>query len=399
MSLHRFRLAVAAAFATQGFVFISLTTRLPDIKDRWDFSELEVSATLLAVVLLAGLGSVLAERYAACLDSALILRIGLVAIGVGMPLMVAAPAIAGYAAGVLVYGIGLGAVDASTNMQAVALEHRYGRPILPSFHGAWTLGGLLAAALTLATSGLPIQAAAAIGVLPLAAAALRYLPRDRGPAVAPVSEQAADAALAVVWRPILLVGMGMVVFYMVDTASQTWGAVYLDEVFSAPSRWVALATLPYLVASLLMRLAGDGLVARFGAVPVLRIGAVVACAGLAVVVFAPTWPLAVLGFTVTGFGISVVAPLSFSAAAKIAGAGSDADANRERIDAVIARFNQFNYVGGLLGAVLTGVVGKDQLRLGFVIPMVLVLALLPLARHFAAVTAGTIAPARTSEEA
>lgn len=395
MGLHRYRLAVAAAFATQGFVFISLTTRLPDIKERWRFSEIEVSLSLLAVVLLAGLGSVLAERYAARADSASILRIGLVGIGIGMPLMVAAPAALVYAAGVAVYGVALGAVDAATNMQAVALEHRYGRPILPSFHGAWTLGGVLGTVVTLSTTSLPLPAAAAVGALPLAVAALRYLPRDHGT----TTESA--AGIAIPWRPILLVGLGMVVFYMVDTASQTWGAVYLDQVFSAPSRWLALATLPYLVASLLVRFAGDGLVARFGAVPVLRVGAVVACGGLALVVTAPTWPLAVVGFTVVGTGISVVAPLSFSAAAKIAGASGDA--GRDRIDAVIARFNQFNYLGGLLGAVLTGVIGKDQLRLGFVIPMVLVLTLLPLARHFAAVTAapapGTARPLETSEEA
>ena len=57
-----------------------------------------------------------------------------------------------------VYGVGLGVVDASTNMQAVALEHRYERPILPSFHGAWTLGGILGAAGTLATPDLPLAA-------------------------------------------------------------------------------------------------------------------------------------------------------------------------------------------------------------------------------------------------
>ena len=45
-TLARQRLAVAAAFATQGFVFIGLTTRLPDIKDRWDIGELGVSGVL-----------------------------------------------------------------------------------------------------------------------------------------------------------------------------------------------------------------------------------------------------------------------------------------------------------------------------------------------------------------
>jgi len=115
---------------------------------------------------------------------------------------------------------------------------------------------------------------------------------------------------------------------------------------------------------------------------VLRTGAVVASLALLVVVTAPTWPVAVLGFTLLGAGVSVIAPLSFSAAARIAGG------DRARTDAVIARFNQFNYVGGLLGAVLTGLVGAGSLRLGFAVPMVLILAMLPLARSFA--PAGTV---------
>lgn len=369
-SLHRHRLAIAAGFATQGFLFIGLTTRLPDIKDRWDLSELGISGVLLAIVLLAGAGSVLAERLSVRVASTRVLRAGLVLVAGGAALMLAAPVWAAYLLGVGVYGVGLGMVDATTNMQAVALERRYGRTILPSFHGAWTFGGLLGAAVTLATADVDLAWTALITVLPLLVAGAAFLPRDTGTAPA-----AAD--LAIPWRPILMVGLGMVVFYMVDTAAQTWGAVYLDEVVDAPSRWVALATLPYLVASLLVRLAGDSLVERYGVTPVLRIGAVVACGGLVVVTAAPTWPVAVLGFTLTGAGISVVAPLSFSAAARIAGGSV------ERVDAVIARFNQFNYVGGLLGAVLTGVVGKDELRYGFVVPMVLVLTLLPLARWFA----------------
>ena len=116
---------------------------------------------------------------------------------------------------------------------------------------------------------------------------------------------------------------------------------------------------------------------RYGAVLVLRVGAVVASLALLVVVTAQTWPVAVLGFTLLGAGVSVIAPLSFSAAARIAGG------EQARVDAVIARFNQFNYVGGLLGAVLTGLVGAGSLRLGFAVPMVLILGMLPLARSFA----------------
>ncbi len=381
MSLRQNRLAVAGAFATQGFVFISLTTRLPAFSDRWSLSEVELSLLLLALVLLAGVGTLLAERLAPRVGSAALLRASLVGIAVTVPAATLAPDVAVFAAAVAGYGVALGVVDAVINMQAVALEHHFGRPILPSFHGAWTVGGLVASALTLATADLDLRWMALLAVVPLVALAAPYLPHER--AGAPAAEA------AVPWRPILLVGAALVLFYMVDTAAFTWGPTYLDRAVDAPSDLVALATLPYLLASGLVRLAGDGLVRRHGPVRVLRVGALVACLGLAVVVSAPSWQVAVLGFFVMGAGVAVVAPLSFSAAARIAGgdaldAAQDPAQRRARVDAVIARFNQFNYVGALLGAVMTGLVGAGSLRVGFAVPMVLVLGILPLAKAFRA---------------
>jgi MFS family permease len=376
------RRAAAVAFATQGLVFISLTTRLPRFSDRWDLSEVVLSLILLMIVLLAGAGSVVAELVAKRSSSARTLRAGLLIVGVSVPVVAAAPATPVFVLGLAAYGVGLGIVDATSNMQAVAVEHRYGRPILPSFHGAWTFGGILGATYALASAHAPLWTAGLVAVVPLAALAAPYLTREHGEALT-AAEQ-----IAVPWRPILLVGLGMVLFYMIDTAAQTWGPTFLDDTVGAPHTLVALATLPYLVASLLLRLAGDSLVARYGAAPVLRTGAVLASLALLVVVTAPSWPVAVLGFTLLGAGVSVIAPLSFSAAARIAGG------EQARVDAVIARFNQFNYVGGLLGAVLTGLVGAGSLRLGFAVPMVLILAMLPLAKAFA--PAGRIAAERTA---
>jgi len=382
----RSRFAAQSAFFTQGFVFITLTTRLPEVQDHWGYSDTTLSLLLLMMVLLAGLGSVLAETACKRVDSAVILRAALLAIAVAVPVFALAPEQGAFIASMAVYGVALGAVDATTNMQAVALEHLYHRPILPSFHGAWTLGGFIGAGVALAMGNLPLSATAVVAVLPLVVAFAPFLRR---------AEQSVQAAskIQVPWRPIILVGLAMVLFYMVDTAAFTWGPQYLDKVFDTPSALVALAVFPYLLASGIVRLTGDSLVARYGAVPVLRVGALLASAGLAVTVFAPVWPVAVLGFLVTGGGVAVVAPLSFSAAARIAGADeTDPVLRHARVDAVIGRFNQFNYAGSLLGAVMIGLVGAGNLRIGFAVPMVLVLGIIPLARAFAPVTKASARP-------
>ncbi|MFD6443736.1 MFS transporter [Promicromonospora sp. NPDC060204] len=428
-SLAGARIAVAAAFFAQGFVFISLTTRLPRFLDRWGLDEVALSLLLLMMVLLAGVGSLVAERAAHRVGSAPMLRLGLGLMVVAVPAITLAPAVGFFVGGVALYGIALGLVDATSNMQAVDLEHRYGRPILPSSHGYWTTGGIIAAAIALATGHLSPAVGAFVAVVPAAIAFARFVPRvaagadgahgvDVAPGLVPTGSgtqslnpvPAPDAA-PIPWRPIWLVGAGLVVFYMVDTTASTWGPVYLARSFDAPGNLVALATFPYLVTSIIVRLAGGQLVTRFGVVPLLRIGSVVACGALTLVALAPTWQVAVAGFTVLGAAVALVAPLSFSAAGRIAAgsagstgsasaagsassaadggtAGAPADGpapepDRARTDAVIARFNQFNYVGALLGAVLTGFVGADNLRLGFALPAVLVLALVPLAPAFA----------------
>jgi len=373
------RLAIAAAFGVQGLLFISLTTRLPVLADLFDFDELALSGLMLMMVLLAGVGSVGAEAIAKRASSRHGLRSALCGLALGFALMGWSARGSGSAAqfviGLAVYGLAVGAVDASTNMQAVALEHRIGRPVLPSFHGSWTLGGIVATLVALASGdAIGWVGAFALCGLVLAAATVPFIRQD-----ATVAD-ADTTSLGIPWRPILLIGMGLVVFYTVDTATTAWGPLYLasDTVFEDPAHSASL----YALATLLARAAGDRATARFGPAAMVRAGALVGFAGLLVVVLATTWQVAVGGFFIVGLGMAVVAPLSFSAAARLADTGGDPAARQRRVDAVIARFNQFNYAGALIGSVLTGAIGAGNLRTGYAVPLVLVLTLVPLARAF-----------------
>ena len=379
----RHRVAVAGGFATQGMVFIALSTKLPAIQDRFHIGPGEFSALLLALVVAAGIGSLVAEQVAPRRGSGTTLRLGFALMVIALPVVGVSHHLAVLALGMALYGCALGMVDATTNMQGVTLEHAVGRPIMPTFHAAWTLGGIVGTFLALALTHVSLGVAALVlAVFPLAAMFLPYLRAADPSRAAPQPER--QPVDQVPWRRILVVGAALVLFYMVDTAVTTWGPTYLDRTFQAPGALVAVATLPYLLASLVGRGSGDRLAARFGATLLLRVGAGLGAAGLAIVVLAPSSYVAMTGFVVLGAGVAVVAPLSFSAAAAIAheGSGLDAAADRARVDAVIGRFNQFNYLGAVLGSVLTGAIGKDSLRYGFAVPMVLILGIVPLARAF-----------------
>jgi len=393
--VRRGRAAASAAFFAQGFAFAVVLTHLGAFKTRWGIDDLAVTIVMFVVAILAAVGSAVAAWLAGRLGSGSTLRIGLVGLAAGLVIAALAPAFVAFCIGIGLYGLGLGCVDATTNMQAVACEALQGRSILTSFHGAWSAGGILGALETSGTGswGWSLAASLApVAIVPLLAAGGPLLPARVSHAAdaAPGAAETA-AAPAIPWRALSLLGIAIVLFYVADSATSSWSTIYLSDVLAASAAAAPLGYAAYQATSLVSRLAGDHLVRRVGPVTVVRLAAGVGAAGLLAVVLARTAWLAIAGFAVLGIGIAVVAPLTFAAAGRLAAVGSDgrpvADETRRRAaaDAIIARINQFNYLGFVLGGVLTGLVASGStMREGFIVPLVGICLIVPLARVFAA---------------
>lgn len=376
----RTRIAVATAFAAQGLGFAVLLSHVPAFKDRYDIGDSVVTGVLFGVALLAGAGTLLAEQLSARRGSGLVLRLALGAVAVAVAVIAVAPDLPLFFAGFLIYGVAVGAVDASQNMQAVALQHRYGRSILTSFHAAWSAGGIAGALYTAGTEGLGLPLT---GVLLVAAAAVLAVNAASRGRLAPVTSERpepvqGDAAgrpsAPAPWRPILLLGTAVVFFYVADSGTSTWSADYLHEVLHTSKGVAALALAAYLGASLVSRLVGDHAVRRAGAALVVRCAGVGGAVGLLLVVLARQPVVAITGFAVLGLGIGVIAPLSFAAAGELSPGAADT---------VVAQLNVFNYVGVIVGGAVVGLFGSaGVLRAGFVVPLVLTLLLVVLAPSF-----------------
>lgn len=388
----RGRAGVSAAFFAQGFGFAVVLTHLDGFKDRWDIDDLVVTVVMFVVALLAAVGSVLAAWLAGRWGSGAALRLGLVGLAGGLLVAALAPAFPVFCVGLGLYGMALGCVDATSNMQAVACEALQGRSILTSFHGAWSAGGILGALETSGTgsAGWSVAASVApVAVVPLLASFAPLLPV--GVRVGAPAASGAVVPPAIPWRALALLGIAMVLFYVTDSATSSWSTIFLSDVLLAGAGVAPLGYAAYQATSLLSRLAGDHLVRRVGPVLVVRAAAVVGAIGLLAVVLAPAPWLAIAGFAVLGIGIAVVAPLTFAAAGRLAAVDAagrpvtDERARRAAADAIIARVNQFNYLGFILGGVLTGLVGSgSSMREGFIVPLVGICLILPLARAFAA---------------
>ncbi|MEU9349381.1 MFS transporter [Streptomyces sp. NPDC048278] len=378
--LRRGRASLAFSFFTQGATFALLVTRIPAIQDRYGVSDALLPVFLAAVPILAGVGSVTTEQLVKRIRPSRLLRwtqpvVMLALLGVG-----SGGAMAELAVALAAFGLAVGALDASMNMLGVSLQRTYGRSIMLSFHAAYSLGGILGASLAwvgahwhlaLWVSYLPVVAV----LLPAALVGSRWYV-DGDPA--PVEEGAAGeggGAGGVVFKVLLPLCLVMTFAYIGDSTVSNWSAKYLKDVLGSSEQ---LATVPYnvyMVTTLVGRGIGDFGVRRFGAVPVVRLGAVVAAGGFAVVAAAPGAWVGMVGFTLLGLGLCVLVPQTFAAAGRLFPGASDA---------AIARLNIFNYVGFLIGSPLVGALGDAwSYRGAMLVPMVLVLVTLVYARSFA----------------
>lgn len=377
--LRRGRASLAFGFFAQGATFALLVTRIPAIQDRYGVSDALLPVFLAAVPILAGVGSVTTEQLVKRIRPSRLLRwsqpvvlLALLGVGAGGQMAELGLALAAF-------GLAVGALDASMNMLGVSLQRTYGRSIMLGFHAVYSLGGIVGASLAwvgahwhlaLWVSYLPVVAV----LLPAAFLGSRwYVDGDAAPVE---GAQGAAAGGGVVFRLLLPLCLVMTFAYIGDSTVSNWSAKYLQDVLGSSEQ---LATVPYnvyMVTTLLGRAIGDFGVRRFGAVAVVRLGALVAALGFAVVAVAPGAWVGMLGFTLLGLGLCVLVPQTFAAAGRLFPAASDA---------AVARLNIFNYVGFLVGSPLVGALGDAwSYRGAMLVPMVLVLVTLAYARSFAA---------------
>lgn len=384
--LRRMRIGVAAGFALQGLVFAAIVTQASRIKDRFDIGDDGLTGILVLVAVISGGGSVIAGIVAERRSSGTAYRVALTTIGLGALLIGLAPTLPLLVTAFAIYGLGLGGVDAGMNMQGVRVQRAYGRSIMASFHGMWSVAGIAGALYAAAVVALDIPFAVSLVVVALLTwivttlAAPHFIrTREHDPGLS-------AKGLDLPWRPVLMFGLVVLLFYASDTGILSWSSVYLEEALDASSSVAPLAYGAYQAGALISRFGGDHLVRRVGAARVVAIGTGVGIVGLVVVVAAPGPVFAMVGFFVVGLGLAILAPLSFAALAGAVPAGA--------VDVAIARTNIANYLGAILGGGLIGAAASaGHLRWVFVIPLVLIPIVLLLARsfHSADASAGAVA--------
>ena len=335
-------MVITAFFALDGFVFAGWVVRIPAVK-----ADVHASAGVLGLALLCvSAGAILTMGPV----GRLCIRYGnhrvTVAAAVVLCGSVALPAQVHSAAGLsgvlLVFGTGFGGLNVALNSAAVDLIAVIRRPVMPSFHAAYSLGGLLGATLggllaTQLSAAAHLGLMAGLGLAATAALAVPLLRHHVPPAPRPTEDGAGTgagtdraagtgdgtgSAASAARGPMLLVllfGLVALCDAYGEGALADWGTLHLTADVHASASVAAAGFASYSLAMTAGRLSGTRLIERFGPTRIMVGGSAVATVGMLVAALSPWLPAVLAGFLLVGLGLANIFPLAINGAGTLNG--------------------------------------------------------------------------------
>jgi predicted MFS family arabinose efflux permease len=304
-------------FAVHGCVIGSFAARIP-----WIASHVGVGVGRLGVALLMpGIGALVAMPFSGRLAHRYALRpFATVMIVAWCACLVLPPlpsSLAVLCIVLLAFGAVAGLSDMAMNAEGVLVERLYGRSVMSSFHGFWSVGVLAGSALSALAShaGADVRlqfAVEAVALAIVAAAASRFLLNDPTTSDAP-----APPHFALPTRRVVLIGLVGLCAVFGEQAGTDWSALYIRRELGGSASTAALAVSAFALTMAAARLIGDRVIQRLGAVTTVRLSGTCAAAGAVTVVLAPGLATGLAGFALLGIGVALVVPLVFAAAGRV----------------------------------------------------------------------------------
>ncbi|HEX7905893.1 MAG TPA: MFS transporter [Chitinophagaceae bacterium] len=342
------RIAVSVFYFCMGLCFASWASRIPDIKTTLYLSEGQLGTILLALPIGQLVTMPVSGRLVTKYGSRTILSFSILLYAIALTNIGWASELWQLALTLFFFGVVGNLSNISVNTQGVLAEKIYGRPIMTSFHGVWSIAGFTGALIGLLMTNLRLTPRqhffiVAALVFILVFIARKYLITGT---TAPAEKKKFFSKPDTV-----LMQLGIIAFCSMaaEGAMFDWSGVYFKEVVIAPQSLVIVGYASFMIMMASGRFVGDRIIARVGRKKLLQLSGLLVFTGLMISVALPYLATATLGFLVVGFGVSSVIPTVYSTAAKAA---------KVAPGMALASVSSIGFLGFLLGPPLIGYIAQ-----------------------------------------
>lgn len=367
----RIRYAVLSFFLAQGLCFSSWASRIPDVKAMFDVYDVFYWGLVLFLI---PVGKFVAIPLAGFLVSRLGSRVMVQAsvFGYALSLFLIGAVSSIYALGVCLFSFGVfwNMCDISLNTQGIVIERLFGRIIMASFHGGWSLAACMGAVIGffMIMAGIPPFihfSVSALLILLIILCGRRYLQDDRVRQFEEVEvkeekgQKETPALLSFIRKPeLILIQFGLAGLFglIVESAMFDWSGLYFESVLQVPKS-LQIGFLVFMVMMTVGRFLANWAYGRLGKQRVLQLaGAFIFIGFFVSALLGGVFDNMILkvvvnslGFMLVGLGISCVVPTIYS----LVGAKSHTP-----VGIALTILSSISFVGSLVAPVLIGAISK-----------------------------------------
>lgn len=367
----RIRYAVLSFFLAQGLCFSSWASRIPDVKAMFDVYDVFYWGLVLFLIPVGKFVAIpLAGFLVSRLGSRIMVQASVFGYALSLFLIGAVSSIYALGACLFFFGVFWNMCDISLNTQGIVIERLFGRTIMASFHGGWSLAACLGAVIGffMIMAGVPPFihfSVSALLILLIILCGRRYLQDDRVRQFEEVEvkeekgQKETPTLLSFIRKPeLILIQFGLAGLFglIVESAMFDWSGLYFESVLQVPKS-LQIGFLVFMVMMTVGRFLANWAYGRLGKQRVLQLaGAFIFIGFFVSALLGGVFDNMILkvvvnslGFMLVGLGISCVVPTIYS----LVGAKSHTP-----VGIALTILSSISFVGSLVAPVLIGAISK-----------------------------------------
>lgn len=352
------RMAVFAFFFSHGIVFSSWASRIPIIKEQLGLSDGELGSLLLMIPLGQLLTMPLVGKMVTKYGSEKILFLGIVLYGLALCFIGLAQTFTQLAAVLFLFGTFSNMSNIAINTQGVLVENKYGRSIMTSFHGAWSIAGFIGALIGILMFKLDVSTFFHFVIIYLVLLILVIYNRPFLIKTAQAEQQQKEKGFQMDRMLLILGGIGFCSM-AVEGAMFDWSGVYFKDIIQAQKEYVVVGFASFMIMMATGRFIGDKVIQKVGAKKTLFFSGMLMFSGMILSVVFPNIWVCMFAFMLIGVGVACNVPIVYAIGGKHPTISSGI---------AIAMISTISFLGFLLGPPLIGYIAELlDLRYSFAI--------------------------------
>ena len=346
---NRIRLAVSLFFFSQGLAFSSWASRIPTIKSELGISEGQLGTLLLLMPIGQLCTMALSGKLVAKYGSKNVLQIVVLI----YPLILCSIGLAQnfYQLGAVLFFFGVvgNMCNISVNTQGVEVEKIYGKSIMSSFHGAWSIAGFTGALIGLLMMNLHVSTFYHFVII-YGLIVLNWLINKKY-LVDSVPSPPKEKKSLFSKPDTVLIQLGIIGFLSMATegAMFDWSGVYFQDIVKAPQNLIVVGYASFMIMMATGRFVGDYFISKYGKQRVMQISGVLMSSGLMLSVFFPQFIICTIAFMMVGLGVACNVPTVYSVAGKTKNINPGV---------ALATVSSISFLGFLMGPPLIGYIAE-----------------------------------------